>query len=96
MPHHKLAIVKQRYILELGLLLDAASFLLFAVERTGAGPGRGSICAYLALAFPWGRDLFGPFGIFENKILEFLAVLVSGWIHPVFLITVFLSSGGKF
>lgn len=81
--------VKQRYILWIGLLLYATSFFLISV--VGRGPARGYFCAYLALTFPWGGSLFGPFGIFENKVPEYLAVLMSGWINLVFLITAVLA-----
>jgi hypothetical protein len=87
--YDKFAILKQRYILWIGLLLYAASFFLIAV--VGRGPARGYVCAYSALNFPWGRNLFGPFGIFENKLLEYVAVPISGWINPVFLITATLA-----
>jgi len=81
--------VKQRYIFWIGLLLYAASFFLIAV--VGRGPIPGYICAYSALSFPWGGNLFGPFGIFENKIPEYFAVLISGWINLVFLIAAVLA-----
>ncbi len=81
--------MKQRYILWIGLLLYAASFFLIAV--VGRGAARGYICAYSALSFPWSGNLFGPLGIFENKLLEYVAVLISGWINLVFLVAAILA-----
>lgn len=89
----RLAIVKQRYVLWIGLLLYAASFFLIAV--VGRGPARGYICAYAALSFPWGGNLFGPLGIFENKLLEYVAVLISGWVNLVFLIATMIAVRGR-
>jgi hypothetical protein len=73
----------------LGLVLFVISFFLIAVREAGATQSdsgmRGYTCAYVALLSPWGSDGLrtlreGPVGYF--------AVLFSGWINPVFLLTV--------
>lgn len=86
--------MKQRHISCVGLLLYAASFFLIAV--VGRGPIPGYVCAYSALSFPWGGNLFGPFGIFENKIFEYAAVLISGWTNLVFLFATILTLCERF
>jgi hypothetical protein len=79
--------VRRRVILEIGLALYVGSFFLMAVGDLGRGsPIPGYDCAWMALTFPWGPNLFGHQGLFENKFLDYLGVLLSGWINPTFLV----------
>jgi hypothetical protein len=75
----------------LGLVLFAVSFRLVAVRQGGAGPGdpgmRGYTCAYVTLLSPWGSD---GLRMLREGPVEYFAVLFSGWINPVFLITTIL------
>ena len=72
----------------LGLVLFAVSFRLIAVRGAGAGPSdpgiRGYTCAYVALMSPWGSD---GLRMLREGPVDFFAILFSGWINPVFLIT---------
>jgi hypothetical protein len=68
-----------------GLLSYVASFFLIAV--VGTGPARGYVCAFLALALPIDSLLRGIY--FSNSVLEFLSVLISGCINPIFLLAAF-------
>jgi hypothetical protein len=78
---------RRRVILEIGLALYGGSFFLMAVGALGKGsPIPGYDCAWMALIMPWGGNLFGHQGLFENKLLDYLGVLLSGWINPTFLV----------
>ena len=50
---------------------------------------RGYQCAYSALFAPW-----DPESTFDTRF-DFLSVLISGWINPVFLITAILVFVGR-
>ena len=71
----------------LGPALYATSFFLIAVASADAygDPLRGYHCAWFALGLPWGENLFGHQGLFEHRKLDYLAVLLSGWINPLFI-----------
>jgi hypothetical protein len=82
--------VKTRWILFLaGMTVFVVSFFLIAVRETGAtqsGSGmRGYTCAYVALLSPWGSD---GLRMLREGPVDYFAILFSGWINPVFLITV--------
>jgi hypothetical protein len=79
----------RRVIIYVGLALYATSFFLIAVTNAPAygGTFRGYHCAWLAFGLPWGENLFGHQGLFEHRKLEYLAVLLSGWINPLFLMS---------
>ncbi|HEY6306416.1 MAG TPA: hypothetical protein VI488_08190 [Candidatus Angelobacter sp.] len=72
----------------LGIILFAVSFRLIAVREAGASPSdsgiRGYTCAYTTLLAPWGGD---GLRMLREGPVEYLAILLSGWINPVFLIT---------
>ena len=74
--------------------MEAASFLLpLRLWREHATPPMsGYNCARLALGLPWGPNLFGHQGLFEDRPLDYLGVLLSGWINPAFLIATFFAS----
>ena len=83
--------IGRRAIFAIGLTLYGGSFFLMAVGSVGPGsPRPGYMCAWMALVLPWGGNLFGHQGLFENKLLDYLGVLLSGWINPVFLVTAVL------
>ncbi len=73
-------------ILGIGLTLYVGSFFLMAVGHFRGSPMPGYDCAWMALRFPWGPNLFGHQGLFENRLLDYLGVLLSGWINPTFLV----------
>lgn len=77
----------------IGIAIYVASFFTAAVAHRwpGSAPARGYSCALGALTLPWGRNNpFGPSGIFEHRMFEYFAVLISGWINLAFLVTAFL------
>jgi len=66
------------------------SFFLTAVKDASAPQGAGFTgywCALTTLTAPWGSD-----GLKEmrREPVEFFSILFSGWINPVFLITLFV------
>jgi hypothetical protein len=82
--------VKTRWILFLaGMVLFVVSFFLIAVREAGATHSdsgmRGYTCAYVALLSPWGSD---GLRMLREGPVDYFAILFSGWINPVFLITV--------
>jgi hypothetical protein len=82
---------KSKIILVVALLAFTASFFLTAANnangaRNGSGP-RGYLFAFVTLSFPWGEL---SLKMLDKRPMEFFSTLLSGWINPVFLITVFL------
>ena len=82
--------MKMRWILFLaGMALFVVSFFLIAVREAGATHSdsgmRGYTCAYVALLSPWGSD---GLRMLREGPVDYFAILFSGWINPVFLITV--------
>jgi hypothetical protein len=79
---------RSRIVLVVAMVLYVASFFLDAViEAPGSSSGSripGYDCAYLTLIFPWSRE--GLRSIQEHP-LQFIAMLLSGWINLMFLIT---------
>lgn len=77
-----------RILIFLGTILFVVSFFLIAVRQAGAAPSdlgmRGYTCAYITLLSPWGSD--GLHTLREAPVYYF-GVLFSGWINPVFVIT---------
>lgn len=80
-----------RVVLLIAMVLYVASFFLTAVKESSASPGAsgytGYLCAYLTLLTPWGHD--GMRMLREGPV-DYFAILFSGWINPVFLITLVL------
>lgn len=78
-----------RILIFFGLVLYAASFFLTAVKEASAAAGAKGIsgydCATTTLLAPWGSD---GLRLFREGPLDFLAILFSGWINPVFLVIV--------
>ena len=79
-----------RILLLLALAAYVGSFFLTAVKDASAPQGAGFTgywCALTTLTAPWGSD-----GLKEmrREPVEFFSILFSGWINPVFLITLFV------
>lgn len=80
-----------RWILLLaGLCLFAFSFTLPAIReiaKPGATPNKmvGYDCAVTALLVPWGKD---GFTIMRSDPLTYFSILFSGWITPVFVLSI--------
>ncbi|MGH9688827.1 MAG: hypothetical protein ACRD5K_17230 [Candidatus Acidiferrales bacterium] len=79
--------MKRRHILWLGWLLYAASFVMVA-----GGGAFGFAFADWALTIPWGGN---PFNIFYTGTFQHLAILIAGWINPVFLIAAAIEFRGR-
>ncbi|HLW55548.1 MAG TPA: hypothetical protein VKW06_22155 [Candidatus Angelobacter sp.] len=74
-----------RILLWLAMAAYAGSFFLTAVRDANGPSGfTGYWCALTTLTAPWGSD-----GLKElrQEPVEFFSVLFSGWINPLFLIT---------
>jgi len=81
--------VKRRQIaLVAAMVLYAASFFVDAVIDTPGSSSASRIsgydCAYLTLLFPWTRDALRSV---QDHPLQYMGMLLSGWINPMFLIT---------
>ncbi|MGZ4900154.1 MAG: hypothetical protein ACXV8X_10900 [Candidatus Angelobacter sp.] len=77
-----------RIVLLVAMVLYVASFFLSAVidapGSASASPIPGYACAYLTLLFPWTRDALRSG---QDHPLQYIAMLLGGWINPMFLIT---------
>jgi hypothetical protein len=77
-----------RIVLLVAMMLYVASFFLSAGKEFHNAPlnpaFRGYECAYITLLSPWSRDSLSS--MHEEPLLYF-AILFSGWINPMFLIT---------
>jgi hypothetical protein len=77
--------VKRHLLILAGLALYVTSFFLVAVSENGGV--HGYLCAWLTLIIPWGRD---GMNVLHEQPVQYFSILLSGWINPVFLITMFL------
>ena len=80
-----------------GMLIYAVSFFLIATQFIGmtvSSPWFGFLSAFYAFFLPW-DGMVGRGAPFHNYI-EWSALLVSGWINPVFTITAFLDLSGQY
>ena len=76
---------RDRKILWIALAAFVASFFLPAIhERTVVGDVQGYFCAWITIAYPWAS---GAMQELRANPVEFTAIVVSGLINPVFLIT---------
>jgi hypothetical protein len=92
-----------RVISIIGFLLFAATFLppdwrsiagskasamTVAVKEAAAAPSDrgipGYLCAYTTIVLPWTSD---GMRMLHHEPVDYFAILLSGWINPVFLIT---------
>jgi hypothetical protein len=71
-----------------GLLIYSVSFALFwgSCRVPGCGPSRGYLAAFFALVLPLKENPFSVGWLFHDMIFEYVALLISGWINPLFLI----------
>jgi GPR1/FUN34/yaaH family len=80
-----------RILLLIGMVLYIGSFFLIAIKDAQASASAsgyaGYWCAYVTLLFPWGHD---GWSMLHEEPANYFAVLLSGWINPVFLATVAL------
>jgi hypothetical protein len=76
-------------LVAVGLSMCVASFFLLTIGDFGrlADPLRGYFCAELARIYPFSED---GRSLFHEKPVEYLAILATGLINPVFLTTFFL------
>ena len=83
---------RNRTLFWAGLLTYTASFALFAVACRDPCRDliRGYNAAILTLVIPWQENPFSVQWIFHDQIFDYVAILISGWINPLFLITVIL------
>lgn len=79
---------RSRIVLVVAMVLYVASFFLGAViDALGSSSASripGYDCAYLTLIFPWTRDGLRSA---QDHPLQYMGMLLSGWINPMFLIT---------
>lgn len=79
---------KKWILVIVGLALFAGSFFLTAAHDTRGSVGQGGypgwFCAGITLINVWGHDVLSSF---RESPVQFFALLFSGWINPVFLIT---------
>jgi hypothetical protein len=68
-----------------GLAIYVTSFFLSAVSANGGV--HGYLCAWITLTLPWSRD---GMNVLHQQPLQYFSILLSGWINPVFLITLVL------
>jgi hypothetical protein len=85
--------LKKNWILVLaGMALYIGAFFLVAARD--ANPSRGTtgypgwFCAFITLSDPWEHDALKS--IREGPV-EFFSMLFSGWINPLFLVTLLVS-----
>ena len=75
-------------LLWIGLFIYALSFFLASAGPFDASkPLRGYFCASVTLLFSWEEAKLWVHGVPSiNNPLEYIAVLVSGWINAIFLV----------
>jgi hypothetical protein len=88
----------KRALFWVGLLVYIVSFFLFwgGCRVPGCGPSRGYLAAIFALVLPLKENPFSVGWIFHDMIFEYVALVISGWINPVFLIIVALMLRGRY
>ncbi len=73
-------------VLVAGLFLFGLSFALPAVNYTApSGSEPGFTCALISLFTPWNHDNLPHFQSGLRYFLEWISLLLSGWINPLFL-----------
>ena len=77
-----------RILALIGFGLFVAAFFLPGVKEAHSAPSdqgiRGYLCAYTTLSLPWTSD---GARMLHHGPVEFFAILISGWINPIFVIT---------
>jgi len=81
-----------RVLLLIGFAAYVASYFLPAARETAAAasnPGfEGYWCAYVTLISPWGHS---GMEMLRDNAIAYFGILFSGWINPLFLITMVMS-----
>jgi hypothetical protein len=72
-------------ILRVGFFSYMLSFFLTAVGPS-AQPIRGYFCAAFTLVEPFQTTPLRHGGTYDGRIFEYLSVIASGWVNPLFLI----------
>jgi hypothetical protein len=92
------AISRQKALFRAGLLIYSISFALFwgGCRLPGCGPSRGYLAAFFAFVLPLKENPFSVPWLFHDMIFEYVALVISGWINPVFLIVVALMLRGRY
>ena len=80
-----------------GILIYALSFFLIAAQFIGMGfwsPWFGFMAAIYAFWLPWSNGMASgaPF----HNYFQWAALVLSGWINPVFIVTAFLDLSGQY
>jgi hypothetical protein len=85
---------KGEKVLLIALLIFAASFFLPAIwiPHVTSHTTTGYWCAYVTLVSPWTADGLKDL---TSAPLQYFAILLSGWINPLFLIGMLLSRREK-
>jgi hypothetical protein len=80
---------KSRKVLLVAMIIFVGSFFLPAIWLSHATPStlEGYWCAYVSIAYPWTHDGLKDLG---SGQVQYVAILLSGWINPLFLITMVL------
>jgi hypothetical protein len=74
-------------LLGFGVLLYVAAFRLPAVFEPGSAPLRGYDCAVVTLIQVWTRE---NRALIHEEPLNYISLVISGWINPLFLISMIL------
>lgn len=72
-----------------GILIYAVSFFLVAAQF-GPTPWFGFLAAIYSFCLPWDNGIATAQGPPFHNYLQWAALVVSGWINPVFVVTAFL------
>lgn len=88
--------MRRRHILGIGLLLYASSFFLVAVIDLGSWhlDAMGYECALIALGQPWTANALRQGWVLFHDF-EYVSLLISGWINPLFLVALALAFSGR-
>jgi|SRR5690348_3023637 len=90
---------RQLRVFWVGILIYVVSFFLIATQFIGMGfwsPWFGFLAALYALWLPWsGGWVVVHWGVFDSYF-KWVALLVSGWINPVFIVAAFLDLSGQY
>lgn len=83
-----------------GILIYGVSFFLIAVQFLGMGfwsPWFGFLAAFYSVSLPWENNgwIVTHWGPFHNYF-QWAALVISGWINPVFIVTAFLDLSGQY
>ncbi len=89
-----MSVERSQRILLVALIVFAISFFLPAiwVPRVTPPTATGYWCAYVTLASPWTSDGLRDL---RSEPVQYFAILLSGWINPLFLITMVLAQRAK-